>query len=174
VQATFGVPFPQDPEGRMWKPELGGGSTLDQGIYTITIPYLLLGKPSSIIARGTLSDAGADAEAAVMLGFSGGEQAQLSTSMTALLPLTASICGSAGQITIWAPFWGTEGFTLTRSDFTSQEFADPKEGAGYVPMLRAVGQAIAEGCIEHEILPLNDTIAVLEIMEEVIRQIKDH
>ena len=177
VEASFGFPFRQDPESRMWNPELGGGTTLDQGIYPLTLPYMTFGIPSSITATGTFTD-GVDSEASVLLTFPGGQQAQLASSMTTFLPSSASICGSAGKITIEPPFWDPTSFKLTLPDATSETFLRTesidftKEGNGYVPMLRAVGQAIADGRTEHELHPTAATISVLETMEEILRQIK--
>ncbi len=146
VEASFGFPFPQDPESRMWNPELGGGTTLDQGIYTLTLPYMTFGIPSTITATGTITDSGVDSEASVLLTFPGGQQAQLASSMTTVLPLSASICGTAGRITIEPPFWSPTTITVTQPDANSETFFRnesidfTKEGNGYAPMLRAVGQ----------------------------------
>ena len=171
VQASFGFRFPFDPENRLWKAELGGGSTLDQGVYTVTIPYLLLGKPTSVDAWGTLTDAGVDSESTILMGFARGERAFASTSMTTFLPISAAIGGTTGQITLDPPFWSATGFTVHHDDFTKDEFSFPQEGNGYVPMLRAVSAAILSGQTEHELNPLADTIEVLEIIEEAVRQI---
>jgi len=112
VEASFGFPFPRDPESRMWNPELGGGTTLDQGIYTLTLPYMTFGIPSSITAKGAFTDSGVDSEASVLLTFPGGQQAQLASSMTTFLPLSASICGTAGRITIERPRSGIPPLSL--------------------------------------------------------------
>ena len=45
------------------------------------------------------------------------------------------------------------------------------EGNGYVPMFRAVGEAIADGLREHPWRPLAETIDVLDTMDEVRRQL---
>jgi hypothetical protein len=45
------------------------------------------------------------------------------------------------------------------------------EGRGYVPMFRAASQAVADGLLEHPDRPLRDTIAVLETIDEVRRQL---
>jgi hypothetical protein len=38
-------------------------------------------------------------------------------------------------------------------------------------MFRAVGEAIAEGLLEHPLRPLQDTIAVLDMVDEVRSQL---
>ena len=50
---------------------------------------------------------------------------------------------------------------------TVEEFTFEQEGAGYVPMFRAAGDAITRGELEHPIHPIGDTIAVLRSIEEI-------
>ena len=40
-----------------------------------------------------------------------------------------------------------------------------------MPMFRAVGEAIADGLLEHPMRPLRDTIEVLDILDEVRHQL---
>jgi hypothetical protein len=54
---------------------------------------------------------------------------------------------------------------------TPRVVTEPREGNGYVPMFRAVSQAIGEGLLEHPWRPLRDTIEVLDTMVEIRRQL---
>ncbi len=45
------------------------------------------------------------------------------------------------------------------------------EGNGYVPMFRAVSNAVSDGLLEHPLRPLQDTIEVMQLMEKVRRQL---
>jgi hypothetical protein len=65
---------------------------------------MTFGPPSSFTARGTITDRGVDSQATLLLTFPGGQQAQLASSMTTFIPLSATICGTAGKITIKPPF----------------------------------------------------------------------
>ena len=175
--ASFGIPVPFDPESRLWNADLGGGSMLDQGVYPITWAHLMFGAPSSISARGTMTPTGVDTQATILLGYPNGQEAILNCSMTTFLPLTASISGTAGQITLDPPFWGTTGYKVMQLDLAKRSLGDehvdvPTEGRGYVPMLRAVSQAILDGRREHPLCTLSDTIAVMEVVEEVLGQLK--
>jgi hypothetical protein len=51
------------------------------------------------------------------------------------------------------------------------EFTYEREGSGYVPMLRAAGQAILDGKLQHELRTHAESIAVAETMDEVLRQV---
>jgi hypothetical protein len=51
-----------------------------------------------------------------------------------------------------------------------QTFEFAKEGAGYVPMFRAVNEAILAGATEHPLHPVSATAQVLEIMQTIQRK----
>lgn len=171
VQASMGFVFPYEPANRMWNPELGGGTSLDQGVYTVTLASLFLGVPDLIVGRGRVLDSGVDAEASVLLGYAGGACALLSTAMTVPLPTVAAICGTGGQIALGPAFWAPTGFSISETGFPAQHFDLPLEGFGYVPMLRAASEAILDGRLEHELHPVAESIAVMEILDETRRQV---
>lgn len=174
LEVNFGMAPPYNPEARIWAKELGGGSTLDQGVYTLSLAHMLFGTPTSITAAGTVMH-GVDAEVVAVLEFAGGQRAVCTTSLRAFLPNTAQLGGSLASIALDAPFWRAEGFTQEKPKnpvtIDRERFAFTPEGNGYVPMLRAVSQAVMEGKLEHELRPHAMSIAVAETMDEVLRQV---
>lgn len=176
VIAEFGAAFPFKPEGRLWKKELGGGTVLDQGIYPISLAHLLFGAPASVRAMGSIGETDVDIEAAMTLEYGEGQRALLISSMRASLPSVARVCGTDGFIEIAAPFWSTDTYCVTAGprvpdvDVTTHRV--PREGRGYVPMLRAVSQAIDEGRTEHPWWTHADTLAVADVMDEALAQIR--
>jgi hypothetical protein len=48
------------------------------------------------------------------------------------------------------------------------------EGRGYVPMLRAVHDCLREGRTESDVMPLDDTVAVMRILDRAMRQLGVH
>ena len=168
LHANFGMPFTFDAGSRMWKASLGGGSTLDQGVYAVSLAQLLFGSPTSITSRGTI-ERDVDTEVATTLEFASGARASLLTSMRALTPLDAYLGGTTGHLRINGPFWSTSGFSVTGP--AAGDVVIPPEGMGYVPMLRAVNQAVEAGLLEHELRTHADTIAVAETVDEILRQV---
>lgn len=174
VQANFCMSVPHQSDARLWAPHLAGGSTLDQGVYPLSLAQMVLGTPISVTAAGKIAHE-VDAEAAVILDYASGARALCTTSLRANGSMNAIIGGSSGSIEIPGPFWaatefiqrGGPAFPFLPADTVSFE----REGAGYVPMLRAVSAAILDGKTEHELRSHDDTIAVAETMDEVLRQI---
>lgn len=174
VEANFCTAPEYRPDWRLWAKDLAGGSTLDQGVYTLSLAHMIFGAPQTITARGTVMHE-VDAEVAATLDYASGARALAVNSLRTMSPLTAFVSGSAGSIAIDPAFWATTGFTHFRpgaaGQTESERFTYEREGGGYVPMLRAVSNAILAGKSEHELRSHAETIAVAETMDEVLRQV---
>ena len=169
VQAGFGIPFPKT--WNIWRPELGGGALLDMGVYPLTLAHLLLGVPDAVEATGELREDGLDVTASVFLRYGDSRFAHALTSLAGPVNPTAAIGGDRGLIAVDAPFFATRSYEVVQfPDLDSRAEEVELEGNGYVPMFRAVGEAIADGLLEHPLRPLRDTIEVLETMDEVRRR----
>jgi predicted dehydrogenase len=170
VQAGFGIPFPRT--ANIWQPELGGGALLDMGVYPLTLADLVLGPPDTLEATGAIRPDGLDVTASVLLGYGDGRFAHALTSLAGPVNPVASIGGTEGIVSFDAPFFATGSFRVVQwPDMHEREEAVEIEGGGYVPMFRAVCEAIGDGLLEHPLRPLRDTIDVLKTMDEVRRQL---
>lgn len=171
VIASFGFPVPQG-DHRLWDPARAGGSLLDQGVYPLTIAQLALGQPATVAATGSRlgyggEDSGVDTELAVLLGYEGGQQAILATSIRTQLPLRAAIGGSEGLIEIAEAFWSDTTYAVRRPDGSRETRTAPKEGNGYVPMLQAVHEAMSHGWLEHPLSSHAETLALMRTVDRV-------
>ena len=162
------------PESRLWAKRLAGGSTWDQGVYTISLAQMLFGQPISITAKGIVRH-DVDAEVLTTLEFANGNRAICLTSLLAFGSNDAVIFGNRGTIHIDPMFWGTKGFSkIIRSGSQIEaidRFEYKKEGAGYVPMLREVCEAIKAGKTEHPLRLHSETISVAKTMDAVLNQV---
>lgn len=171
VIASFGFPLPYG-DHRLWDPARAGGSLLDQGVYPLTVAQLVFGEPLTVTATGSRltydgSDSGVDSELGMLLGYAGGQQALLATSIRTQLPLSASIGGDAGLIEIAEAFWSDTTYTLRGPDGSREMHTEPKEGNGYVPMLRAVHEAVSNGWLEHPLCTHDDSLALMRTVDRV-------
>lgn len=170
VQASFGFGLPLG-DNRLRDPDRGGGSLLDQGVYPLALSDVVFGEPDTVAATGSTIDAdgrdlGVDTEVGMLLGYRGGQQASLATSFRANLPSNASIGGYDGRIELEPAFWNSGALVLHRTGSDPERVELPQEGRGYVPMLRAVDDALDVGWTEH---PLSDHAATLRVMRTVDR-----
>jgi predicted dehydrogenase len=174
VIADLGFVAPQDPRHRLWDPALGGGAILDLGVYPVAFAQMVLGEPATVVAHGSLSTEGVDAEAGLLLGWEGGARALLDQSLMAHSPGAATVIGTAGRIDLPPRFHHPTRLVHTRADGSVQVHEQEHEGRGYVPMLRAVHDCLRNGLTESEVMPLGDTVAVMRILDRALQQIGVH
>lgn len=173
VRGAFGMPFPAG--GSRWSAELGGSTVLDQGIYPVTLAEWVLGPVAEVTAAGEIRD-GVDIAARISMKHAGGGASQVACSVVEFVDPSASISGTRGWIEIPAMFWATDVARL-HAGSTEALFGEPlplsrpREGNGYVPMIRSVAQTIAAGLRQH---PSHDdaaTRSVARALDEIRAQI---
>lgn len=173
VTADFGDLFPFDPTSRAFDPALGGGAMLDIGVYPGWFSHFVLGKPERVTASGSLAVTGVDAQAVVILDHAAGAQSVVTTTMLAQTTQAASISGTTGRIELAGAFFAPGSLRFT-SGGESVEWHDPTGfswGEGLCYQAAAVAATIADGMLQSPLHTLDDTIEVLEMIDEVRSQL---
>ncbi|QHF24565.1 Gfo/Idh/MocA family oxidoreductase [Rathayibacter sp. VKM Ac-2804] len=171
IRASFGLPF-DTADSERWSAARSSSTLLDQGIYPVTLALDVLGAPWRIHADHLLRDDGVDLASRATLEYAGGRRADLAASMTEYIDPSASLSGSLGWIDVPAPFWVTTRFTV-HAGTIADAFRSPKttalepEGHGYVPMLRAVTDAVRQGLTEHPLHPLEASIRTFVALDRI-------
>jgi predicted dehydrogenase len=171
VQADLGVSREYDPVDRLFALELGGGALLDVGVYVVSFAQMLLGAPDRVVATGSLFPSGADAEAALLLGWDDGRSAALTTSLRYALPGTARVVGTAGWIDVPPRFHHPGSIVLHRAGAEPETITRPALGAGYSHELIEVNECLRAGRTESAVMPLADTLAVQAVLGEAADQL---
>ncbi len=171
VQAGLGYPVPADGPKRFWDAALGGGALYDMAVYTITLTQMFLGDPAEVSATGSMRPDGVDLEEAITLKYTSGALAQLATSITTLIPPRGWVGGTQGCIDFGEQLFSPGSLRLVVGKPPAPPIVKDetftKEGAGYVPMFRAVNQQILAGATEHPLHPVSATERVLRIMQTI-------
>ena len=167
LQADFGFRVAVDPTSRLFAPELAGGALLDLGVYPLNLAFMVCGEPLEIHTLANLGSTGVDEEAAILLRHAAGRISTLSCALRVETPRDAHILGTRGRITIHRPWWGASRVTLHREDADPQEFAFPLRGAGYTDEAEAFMQVIRSGRLESDIMPLDESLAILRTMDAI-------
>ena len=172
VTADLGFRAPFDPENRMWDPAKGGGALLDLGVYPVSFAQMLLGAPSTVQVTGALASTGVDAEAALLLGWPGGQQALLSVTIVATPPSSARIVGTHGWIDLDPPTYRPSRLRVHRDGADEPEVVElPGAGSGYVEQFAHVQQCLAQGLTESPVMPLDDTLAVMDVLDAALEHL---
>jgi predicted dehydrogenase len=171
VAADLGFPAPYSPTSRLWAPKDGGGALLDIAVYPLLWALGTLGFPQTVSATGWLNDDGVDAQNALTLGYQHGAQAQLTSSLLAHGPRTATVAGSLGFLQTSGSINNPKelrvrvGFDAERSEHFSVV------GRGYSYELREVTRCIQQGLTESPVMPLEDSLDTMRLFDGVRAQL---
>lgn len=171
LSAAFGFVADQDPAGRLWAPELGGGALLDVGIYPVDLARLLLGDPLSIRASGNLTGTGIDTDVGMLLTFAGGARALLEASIVHAPPAAAVVTGNLGSAVL-GPVFHAPTSLVVEVGGKRVEHTQPDRFAGFRAELRELARCVAQGRGASEVVPLDATIGTMRVLDEVRRQLQ--
>ncbi|WOH19842.1 Gfo/Idh/MocA family oxidoreductase [Paenarthrobacter sp. GOM3] len=171
VSADLGFPAPYDPTARIWALNDGGGALLDITVYPLLWALGTLGFPQSVTAVGSLNEDGVDTQNALTLGYADGAQAQLTSSLMAHGPRTATVAGGLGFLqTVGSVNNPRELLVKVGWDEPRHEHFDVV-GIGYTYELREVTRCVQQGLTESPVMPLEDSINVMRLFDGVRSQL---
>lgn len=171
VSADLGFPASYSPASRLWAPRAGGGALLDITVYPLLWALGTLGFPQTVTATGWLNDDGVDAQNALTLGYHHGAQAQLTSSLLAHGPRTATVAGSEGILQ-------SVGSVNNPSELQVRTGPDEQRterfsvvGRGYTYELREVTRCVQQGLTESPVMPLDDSLDTMRLFDGVRAQL---
>jgi predicted dehydrogenase len=170
VTADHGQWFPKDPEFRLFKPELGGGALLDLGVYPVSFASMVLGTPGRVLSAITPAFTGVDGTTSILLTHAGGRHAVINCTSAAASPNTAAIVGTDGRIEIERTWYAPTAFTHTPRVGEPRRYAPEVPGHGLRFEADEVARCLAEGLLESPLMPLDETISIMETMDQVLAQ----
>lgn len=174
VQASLGFVAAYRPEDRLFSPALAGGALLDVGVYPVSLAYHLLGAPGRVKAAGTLAPTGVDGSVSIALSYDSGAIASLSGSLTSALPNNATVSGTEGWIELPRSFHDTNRLLIHRPGRDVEEHTVELIGVGYAHEAAEVARCLREGVLESPLVSWNDSVTVMEVLDEVRRQVGVH
>ena len=170
VRADLGFFVDRPDTDRLLAPELGGGALLDMGIYPLTFAHLFLGAPDQVGAAASLAPSGIDLNLSLSLGYPSGAVASLSSTMTGRSPRTASIATETGRVDIAEPFHQPTEATWVGDDGT-ETITERVTGTGLADEAQEVMRCLRNGETESPLVPLDETVALMRLMDRIREQI---
>ncbi|WP_375481538.1 Gfo/Idh/MocA family protein [uncultured Jatrophihabitans sp.] len=171
VRADLSKRFTFDPSHRLFDLAAGGGALLDLGVYPAAVTWTWLGRPATVQATGSLSPTGSDLSAALQWGYPDGRVAQIYTSAAGDSPFAALVTGTDGWIALEPRIHRGRRVVVHSSAGDEQIDAPTIEGNGYRAELEEVARCLRAGETESPVVPLSDTIGILETLDEARRQL---
>jgi len=169
IKADFGIVANPDPGRRWFDPAQAGGSLLDVGIYPVTFAYLLAGAPSQVEGVATPAPSGVDAQFGIVMRHPDDVVSILGSSFVSDSDLSATVSGTEGRIVVTAPFHHSSRLERWISRERVEVFDTSHEGSGYAFEVIEVERCLTEGLTESPRHPLDDTLAVMDILDRLRR-----
>jgi predicted dehydrogenase len=144
---------------------------LDLGIYPISFAYMVLGKPSSIVAQGEFTTSGVDSQTSMIFRYPNGAHAQLTTTLLLKSPCTAQIIGTEASLFIDGDFYTPTSMRLKRVSGDVIEFPRVYQGHGLREQAIEFAKLVSEGKKESDLMTHADTQSIMETMDEIRSQI---
>lgn len=150
---------------------LAGGSLMDVGIYPLSFASMIYKvQPKNVKVLADIGKTGVDEQAAVILGYENGSLGLLSCGMVAETPKNVYITGEKGHIHI-PDVWYAQTATLKVAGKDDVTIDMPMEGNGYNHEVQEVVRCIQEGKFESDIMPLNETLEIIDTLDKIKAQI---
>ena len=156
-------------EGRHFNPELGGGGLLDVGVYTIALAYMVFGAPSEVTSLAHIGETNVDEQASILLGYDAGQIANLFCAIRTETSKEAWIFGTHGSIRI-PRFWEATSATLEVEGKKPVDIEIPFKENGFEYQTIEVVKCLQEGKLESDVMPLNESLAIIRTMDTVREQ----
>jgi predicted dehydrogenase len=170
LMADFGFRHGGGPEHRLFNPALGGGALLDVGVYLVSLASWLFGAPDRIESLAQFGPTGVDEQSAVVLGFPGGQIAQLTAAIRTDTPQEVTLAGTEGTIRIHPLWWKPTRMTLSRPGQPDEQIEVPYQGIGYNYEAAEAMRCLRAGLLESPVIPLDETLSILRTLDAIRAQ----
>ncbi len=171
IEADHGqLLYPDGPQ-RLADPALAGGALLDLAIYPVRFAHQVLGGFDQVHASGLLAETGVDASETIA-ATRGDAMATLSATMLAHTPCRAAVSGTRARLDIDGWFYQPNTVRLIDPDdreLDVYEPADREHGLAYEAAEFA--RLLHAGKIESALLPLDETVAIMGVLDQVRAQL---
>ena len=156
---------------RLTNPQLAGGALLDVGVYPINFAGMFFGTDIAGITSSCVKfETGVDGQAGVILTYKDGRMATLHMGMYAATEQYGIIYGSKGYLIAYNINNITKIEIYASDRRFIREVAIPEKISGYEYEVLACKKALEQGALECEEMPHEETIRMMEWMDELRNQ----
>lgn len=170
LYANLSYPISEKP--RIKEPSLAGGALLDIGVYAVNFASMVFGDEiKEIRSSAVLNEKGVDFILSVDFIYQDGKMAVLHSNAQAASNREGAIYGEKGYILV-KNINNCEGIWVYNKEHQLvASYATPKQITGYEYEVEACMEALKEGEIQCPQMPHEETIRIMEVMDEIRRQI---
>ena len=167
VEADFGFRAAVQPSHRHFDLALGGGATLDLGVYPVQLCSLVLGPPDRVAAEGVMGETNVDEQVAAVLHHPGGALGVVKAAIRVAMACTARIACTDGTITLPAPMHCPRHIDVTTVHGT-ERIDGAWEGEGLRFQVYEVHRCLDASRTESTVMPLDETVRIAATMDAML------
>ncbi len=171
IYADHGQALPPNPYYRLHAPELAGGALLDLGIYPISLTFMLLGDPDSIVATSQPTESGVDAQTSFIFSYFSGQHSIMTSTLRVRTPCTAQIIGTRGRIEVDSNFYTPTSMRIKLDGRSTKELPSDYKGHGIREQAAHFANLVRSGRLESELMTHEDSLSIMNAMDEIRYQI---
>jgi hypothetical protein len=123
-------------------------------------------QPEEIQALAEIGSTSVDEQSAYLFRYKGGEMAVLYSAIRTETPVEAVIMGTRGRIKLHAPFYKADKISVVKEN-EERIISIPYEGNGYEFEAIEMMRCMSEGLLESPVMPLDESVAVMETMDRI-------
>ena len=159
---------------RIVEPALAGGALLDVGIYPLNFAQMVFGAPDQVHAVGVLSDKGVDLQDSITLTWKDGKMAVLNSGANCVSDRMGVIYGARGFAVV-ENINNPQSITVYDAQYRQVEHHPcPAQLTGYEYEVTEAARCIEAGALECPSMPHQDTVHMMELMDEIRHQMGVH
>ena len=171
VEGKFCYTMDEDEmDHHVFKPENGGGSLLDVGVYGLNFASWYLGKAvESVNAQCSVYE-GVDSHTCVLLKYENGAIADLSSAILLRKPNEGFVYGSKGYAYL-PRFYAPQEIELRFNDGTSRKISVPYAGNGFEEQIAHFCECVESGLKASPVVTPEQTLYITEQMDSIRKTI---
>lgn len=159
---------------RIVEPALAGGALLDVGIYPLNFAEMVFGATDQVHAVGVLSDKGVDLQDSMTLTWKDGKMAVLNAGANCVSDRLGVIYGTRGFAVV-ENINNPQSITVYDAQYRQVEHHPcPAQLTGYEYEVTEAARCIEAGALECPSMPHQDTVHMMELMDEIRHQMGVH
>lgn len=169
INADFCYSSSIEEEAKLFQNHMAGGSLLDVGVYGLHFVSMILGNnPDKVSSVSQVVD-GVDVHTSLTMQYKNGAIATITSAIVVEKPANAYIYGTKGHIFV-PHFYGANDFYIHK-DGTEKHVENKSVGDGFEEEIYEACNCIMSGKTSTDILPMDESIKMVEIMDTVRKQL---
>ena len=171
VRGCFCYDMSDEPDHHAFKPQYGGGSLLDVGVYALNFASWYLGNDvTEIKAVANIGESKVDVHLCGVMKYASGAIAEISSAMLLRKPNEGFVFGTKGYVRV-PRFYAPQQLEINIDGEEPRVIETPYIGNGFEEQIIEVGRCIREGKKESDFVPLGQTLFITEQMDLIRKQV---